>query len=258
VDRDRLRLDVDDEDRVRDALHVLDPAEVRLELLQVGLSGDALARRQQVELALGGVALEVVQPGDALADGLEVREQAAQPPVGDVRLARLLRRLGDGVAGLLLGPDEEDRPAAASDPGGELLRALEQRLGLKQVDDVDAVALAMDEPPHPRVPAARLVAEVNSSLQQLLDADLSHCPSLVAACGRTPPGRTANPAAGRRAGPRSRFRTVRKQSRRGSLALLGLRAPPAQARRRASVRLPGRARPRDRREAETSPRPARP
>src|SRR3712207_8159321 len=46
--------------------------------------GQALARGQQRELALGGVALEVVQALDALADRLEVRQQAAEPAVVDV------------------------------------------------------------------------------------------------------------------------------------------------------------------------------
>ena len=54
------------------------------------------------------------------------------------------------------------------------LRLLEQLLGLQQVDDVDAVALTEDEAAHLGVPAARLVAEVHSGLQQLLDSDLSH------------------------------------------------------------------------------------
>ncbi len=48
------------------------------------------------------------------------------------------------------------------------------RLGLEQVDDVDAAALAEDEAAHLGVPAARLVAEVHTGLQQLLDSYLSH------------------------------------------------------------------------------------
>ena len=78
------------------------------------------------------------------------------------------------VAGLLLGADEQHGAAAVGDAGGELLRLLEQRLGLQQVDDVDAAALAEDEAAHLGVPAARLVAEVHAGLQQLPDADLSH------------------------------------------------------------------------------------
>ena len=66
VHGDHLGLEVDDEDRVGDALHVLDAAEVRAQLGEVGLGGEALARRQQGELALRLVALEVVQAADAL------------------------------------------------------------------------------------------------------------------------------------------------------------------------------------------------
>ena len=92
-----------------------------------------------------------------------------------------LRRLLDGVAGLLLGPYEEDGAAAMGDLGHELLSLPQQALGLQEVDDVDPGALAPDEAAHLRVPAARLVTEMDSGLQQLSDADFSghrHC-SLV-------------------------------------------------------------------------------
>ena len=119
LDGDRLRLEVDDEHRVRRALHVLDAAEVGLQLVEVGLRLHALLRRQQLELPLRLEALEVVQALDALRDGLEVREHAAQPAVVDVRHAAGLRDLLDGVARLLLGPDEQDRAAAVGDALGE-------------------------------------------------------------------------------------------------------------------------------------------
>src|SRR5439155_16602060 len=51
------------------------------------------------------------------------------------------------------------------------LEALE---GLLEIDDVDAAALAEDEPLHLRVPAARLVAEVHSGFQKLSHADDCH------------------------------------------------------------------------------------
>ena len=52
---------------------------------------------------------------------------------------------------------------------------------LLEVDDVDAVALAVDEPLHLRVPAAGLVTEVDTGLEQLLHGDdcaLTGAPSL--------------------------------------------------------------------------------
>ena len=170
--RDRLGLEVDHEQGVRDALHVLHAAEVGAQLLEVGLGGHPLARRQQAELALGLVALQVVQALDPGGDRLEVRQQPAEPAMVHVRLAGRLGDLLDAVAGLLLGADEQHRAAAPRQPVGEALRRAEQRLGAQQVDDVDAAALAEDEPAHLRIPAARLVAEVHAGLQQLPDPDL--------------------------------------------------------------------------------------
>src|SRR4051794_34658570 len=47
-------------------------------------------------------------------------------------------------------------------------------LGLKQIDDVDPVALAVDVRTHAGIPASRLVAEVKAGLQQLLDSGFGH------------------------------------------------------------------------------------
>ena len=51
---------------------------------------------------------------------------------------------------------------------------LEQRRSLLEVDDVDPATLVEDEPAHLRVPAAGLVAKVDSGLQKLSHGDDSH------------------------------------------------------------------------------------
>ena len=200
ADGDDLGLEVDHEHRVGRALHVLDAAEVGPELLEVGLGRHPLARRQQLQLALGLVALEVVQAPDALRDGLEVRQQATEPAVVDVRLTGRLGDLLDGVARLLLGADEQHGAAAVGDVAREPLRLLEQGLGLEQVDDVDAAVLAMDEPAHLGVPAASLVAEVHAGLQQLADSYLSHGGAPLGLILVVQPGRSRSRDPARRAG----------------------------------------------------------
>ena len=77
----------------------------------------------------------------------------------------------DGVLRLLLRADEEDRPAALGDVARELVRLLEELLGLREIDDVDAAALAEDVAAHLGIPATRLVAEVDAGLQQLSHRD---------------------------------------------------------------------------------------
>ena len=162
---ERFLLEVDDEDRVGLALHVGDAAEVRLELLELGLHRDALLGRQEGELAVVLEAPEVVQVRDPVGDRAPVREQAAEPAVRDVRHADALGLVADSVLRLLLRADEEDRAAALGDVACEVVCILDELLRLLQVDDVDAAALGEDETLHLRVPAACLVAEVNSSLQ---------------------------------------------------------------------------------------------
>ena len=165
TDGEGFLLEVDDEDRVRLAPHVGDAAEVRLELLELGLHRDALLRGQQLELPVGLQPTQVVEVRDPVRDRAPVREQAAQPPVRDVRHAHALGLGAHGVLRLLLRADEQDRAAALGDVAREVVRFLDELLRLLQVDDVDAAALGEDETLHLRVPAACLVAEVNSSLQ---------------------------------------------------------------------------------------------
>ena len=86
-------------------------------------------------------------------------------------LARTPGGLGDRVLRLALGADEQHLAAARDGLGDEVERAREQRHGLRQVDDVNAVAVAEDVRLHPRVPAVGLVAEVRSGFEQLLHGD---------------------------------------------------------------------------------------
>ena len=111
---------------------------------------------------------------DALGERPPVREQPAQPAVVDVGHVDALRLLGDGVLRLLLRAHEEHGSAARRDVGDERVRLLEQRLRLGEVDDVDAAALAEDESLHLRIPAPRLVAEVNAGLQEVLHGHDRH------------------------------------------------------------------------------------
>ena len=174
LDGDRLGLEVDHEHRVGDALHVLDAAEVGLQLREVGLRGHPLARRQQRELALGLVALEVVQPADAPEI---VSKFVSSPPsqrwlTYGMPAASATSLIASRACFLV--PTNSTVPPRWASAEANSCACCEQRLRLEQVDDVDAAALAEDEAAHLRVPAARLVAEVDAGLQQLRDAYLSH------------------------------------------------------------------------------------
>ena len=196
---DLLGLQVDDHDRLRQLLHVADTAEVVGELGQLGLHRHPLLRRQQVELALRLQRVELVQAVDPLRDRLEVGQQAAEPALVDIGHAATVRPLLDAVACLLLGADEEDRAALAGDLDREVARLIEQLLRLRQVDDVDAVALAPDVTPHSGVPAARLMAEVEPCFEQVPDIRLRQFESSLGCCVLARWAR-GDPAIGRLAG----------------------------------------------------------
>src|SRR5690606_27015252 len=124
-------------------------------------------------------------------DGGEVRQHAAQPPVGDVGVAGSAGLFGHRALGLLLGADEQHRAAVGGQVLDELGRLLDLFQRLTQIDDVDAVALAVDVRLHLRVPAAGLVPEVHTGLQELLHRDSAHGCGSFPGCFLRPPANLA-------------------------------------------------------------------
>ena len=120
---------------------------------------------------LAELLVDRLQPRDRLRDGLPVGQRAAEPAVVHVVLRRPLGRVRDRLLRLPLGADEEDAPALGHGLLHRVQRLVEQRHGLGQVDDVDAVAVAVDVRPHARVPAVGLVAEVDAGFQELAQGE---------------------------------------------------------------------------------------
>src|SRR5688572_19367218 len=180
VDGDLFLLRVDHEEEAREARHISDTGEVLLQLLALTRQEQLLLLGVVLELAAVLAALlQLLHATDLLLHRLEVREQAAEPALGDVhRVAAVSLLLHDRLE-LALGADEEDVVTPHDDIAHELLRELELTQRLLQVDDVDAVALGEDEPAHLGVPSARLMAEVNTRFEELLQRWLHRYPSRV-------------------------------------------------------------------------------
>ena len=176
---DPLTMRVDDEDGAGQALHLAHAAERALELdhLLGQLGGFLLGH--PLEVAVGLARLELLEQADALLDGDEVGEHATEPALVDVGLVGAGRLLGDRLLGLLLGADEQDLVAPGDGLADEFEGDIETLDGLGQVDDVDPVALGEDEGLHLRVPAAGLVAEVDTGLEQLAHGNGRHVRDLL-------------------------------------------------------------------------------
>src|SRR5439155_20964894 len=136
------------------ALEALDAAEVALELRGLAPDLEAFLLDHLVDLTGVDDPLQLAQLRDPGVHGLEVREHAAEPAEVHVWGARAQCVLLHRLLGLLLGADEQNRPALGDRVANESVRGVDALEGLVQIEDVDAVALTEDEPLHLRVPAA--------------------------------------------------------------------------------------------------------
>ena len=191
-DGDALLARIDDEDRRRQAVQLLDADQRFLQLGPLPVQPERFLLGEPVDLARLAHLVQALEVVDRLADRREVREGPAEPALVDVEHAAAGGFLGDRVLRLLLGADEQHRAALGGQVAGEEIRLAELLERLLQVDDVDAVALPEDVLGHLRVPALGLVAEVDAGLQQLLHGDLGHRASLLGFRLRAPGCRPAS------------------------------------------------------------------
>src|SRR5690606_8341351 len=159
---------VDDEQRVRQARHLFDAAEVALQSAQFLTEVDLLLLAEAQDRFVSEHRLEILETFDAGTHGLEVREQPTEPTLVDVRHAAALGFGRQHLLSPLLGAYEQDGASATGDVPQEVERllALDQRL--LQVDDEDAVAFSEDVTLHLRVAALGLVTEVHTRFEKLL------------------------------------------------------------------------------------------
>ena len=173
--RDVLLLRVEHEDGARGALHVANAAEVALELLELAADEESFLLGHGLELTRVAHALVFLHLGHALGHGLEVGEHAAEPTLIDIGHAATLGVAAHRILGLLLGAHEQDGAAIGDEIAHEAVRGLDASERLLEIDDVDAVALTVDEALHLGVPASGLMSEVDTCLEQLAHRyDWSH------------------------------------------------------------------------------------
>ena len=166
---------VNDEQCAGQLLHLLDAAEILLQLLDLAHVLDDFLLGQHIESAVGLHGLELVQTIHAGTHGLEVGHHTAQPTSVDIVLTAAGSLVTDGVLSLLLGADEQDALAVLAELTDEVISLFQLLHGLLQIDDVDAVTLGVDVGSHLGVPATGLMTEVHACLQQGLHGyDVCH------------------------------------------------------------------------------------
>src|SRR6202163_4502246 len=167
LDRDVFLVGVDHEDHIGQTAHVLNAAQRTIELVALALQGQPLLLGIGVGIAGIEHFIEMPQPLDRTGNRLPVGQGATEPARIDEILRRALGGFGDAVLRLPLGADEQDTAALGNGVADRLQRAMQQRHGLGEVDDVDVVAGTENVIRHLRITAVRLVAKVNASFEQL-------------------------------------------------------------------------------------------
>ena len=108
---------------------------------------------------------------DLTADELKEMNAIVVDRIITARVGLLLRHPffggGDRLGRLALGADEQDAPATGGDFAQGDKRLMQQGHALGQVENMDVVALPIDEGRHLRVPALLAVAEMGARLEQL-------------------------------------------------------------------------------------------
>ena len=180
-DCDVLAPRVDDEQGVGEPFHVPDAVEVADHLLALAVQPQTFLLGQQI-LLVGELLLRLLKALDRGPDRDEVGQRTAEPAMGDVELAAAPRLFLDRMLRLTLGADEQQPPPHASHVLDVVRRLAEAQKRLLKIDDVDAVTATEDETAHLRIPAPRLMAEVDTRLQHLLHRDLSQETLPATAC----------------------------------------------------------------------------
>ena len=111
--------------------------------------------------------IEDTQLLDGIGNGLPVGEHAAEPAGIDVILGRTLGGIGDLLLRGALGADEQNAAALGNSLRHSQQRLVQQWHGLREVDDVNAIARAVDVQLHLGIPAVLLVAEMDACFQKL-------------------------------------------------------------------------------------------
>ncbi|CAG9262138.1 hypothetical protein PUN4_410040 [Paraburkholderia unamae] len=159
--------DVDHEDRVRNAAHVLHAADRLLQLGDFAFEQERFLLAHLLELARFHGCFHVLQALDRNLQRLEVGQHTAEPACVHERHASAVCLFGDRVARLTLRADEQDRATVRCQLTHVLQCVVVHRQRLFEVDDVNLVAMAENEGGHLRVPEARLVTEVDTGFQHL-------------------------------------------------------------------------------------------
>ena len=178
---------VDNEKNVWQTTHVFDAAKSQFQLLFFTRQVQTLFFGEGVYLTSFNHAFDFAQAVDGIGDGFPVCQGATEPALVHVILRRTLGSISNWLCRLALGANEKNAATIGYSVRNRLQSAVKRRHSLAEVDDVNAVTLAIDVALHLRVPAVGLVTKVNSSFQELTHREVRQCHVKFSFSGYYPP-----------------------------------------------------------------------
>ena len=135
-------------------------------MLHFAVQARAFFFRELLHATVFGHGFQQFQALDGFLERCPVGQRAAQPAVIYKKSAAALGLFGDCFLGLTLGAHKQNASALRGDVSNEAAGFAKHFESFLKVNDVDAVAFPENIFLHFRVPAACLVTEVDSGLQQ--------------------------------------------------------------------------------------------
>ncbi len=166
VHRQLFALGIDDEDRRRELGHVPHAAERPFQPLELRHLARCFLLRKLVERTPCQFSLKLFHVAQPVADRDEIRQRSPKPTAIDIVLPGALGFAFNDVLRLLLGADKENLATSGRRVDDKVMRSREEGNSLLQIDDMNAVALGENVRLHLRVPALRLMPEMNACLEQ--------------------------------------------------------------------------------------------
>ncbi|MPN06407.1 hypothetical protein SDC9_153663 [bioreactor metagenome] len=170
ADGDFVMADVHDNHHIGQFLHIGDSVEILVKFF--GLTGE---KRDffflEGRICFGNDLVDLLHFADGLADRGNVGEGSAHPSFGHIVHAGGVGGFSDDLLRLTLGADEKKLAAGGHGALQEIAGVGDLMNGLGDVDDGDTVFGTINEILHLGVPAFRLMSEMTSRFEKILDCE---------------------------------------------------------------------------------------
>ena len=165
ADADVLLLGIYDEDNIRKSLHILDSAEVLLELIKLFAKSDNLFLGKYFERSVLSHLLDVFKTFNTALYRLEVCKHSAEPSLIYIEHSAACSLCCYGILCLLLCSDKKNSSSVCGNITDSVICIIDHAYCFLKVNDVYSVSLSVDVRSHFRIPFSRLMSEMNSRLE---------------------------------------------------------------------------------------------